>query len=142
MQIEGAPDQPVANIQFKGITFAHTTWLRPAEQGHVPLQAGMFMLDAQKLSPNGTGYRPKLDNVAWIGRPPAAVSVKNASHISFENCAFEHLASAGLDFESGTHDDLIQGCPFRDLGGNGIQLGKFSDAERRNPRSLQSAGRT
>jgi hypothetical protein len=127
VQIEGTPDKPVANIRFNGITFAHTTWLRPSQQGHVPLQAGMFMLDAKKLSPKGTSYQPKLDNVAWIGRPPAAVSVKNAEHVSFENCTFEHLASAGLDFETGTHDDLVQGCIFRDIGGNGIQLGKFSD---------------
>jgi hypothetical protein len=127
VRIEGSLDQPTANIQFKGITFAHTTWLRPMEQGHVPLQAGMFMLAAKKLSPRGTSYHPKLDNVAWIGRPPAAVTVNNANHISFENCTFEHLASAGLDFESGTHDDLIQGCTFRDIGGNGLQLGKFSD---------------
>ena len=128
LQIEGAPNKPVSNIQFKGITFAHTTWLRPSAQGHVPLQAGMFLLDAKKLSPHGTSYHPGLDNLAWIGRPPGAVSVKNANHISFENCTFEHLASAGLDFQSGTHDDLISGCAFTDIGGNGIQLGKFSDA--------------
>ncbi len=59
--------------------------------------------------------------------PPAAVSIKNAGHISFEDCTFEHLASAGLDFESGTHGDLVRGCVFHDIGGNGIQLGKFSD---------------
>jgi len=127
VQIEGSPDNPVSDIQFKGIAFAHTTWLRPSEQGHVPLQAGMFMLDAKKLSPRGTPYHPKLDNLAWIGRPPAAVAVKNAGHISFENCTFEHLASAGLDFQSGTHDDSVSGCVFRDIGGNGLQLGKFSD---------------
>ena len=28
---------------------------------------------------------------------------------------------------SGTHDDVVEGCVFRDIGGNGIQLGKFSD---------------
>jgi hypothetical protein len=127
MQIEGSPDRPASNIQFQGITFAHTTWLRPSEQGYVPLQAGMFLLDAKKLSPKGTSYHPGLDNLAWIGRPPAAVSVKNAGQISFDHCTFEHLASAGLDLESGTHDDLIQGCVFHDIGGNGIQLGKFSD---------------
>ena len=127
VQIEGLPDQPVANLQFQGITFAHTTWLRPSEQGHVPLQAGMFLLDAKKLSPHGTSYHPGLDNLAWIGRPPAAVSVKNAGHIFFERCTFEHTAAAGLDFQSGTHDDLAAGCVFRDIGGNGIQLGKFSD---------------
>ena len=87
----------------------------------------MFMLKARKLSPRGTSYAPKLDNVEWIGRPPAAVSVENANHISFDRCQFKHMASAGLDFESGTHDDLVEGCVFRDLGGNGIQLGKFSD---------------
>ena len=127
LQIEGSLDEPVSNIQFKGITFANTTWLRPSEQGHVPLQAGMFLLDARKLLPRGTSYHPKLDNVAWIGRPPAAVSVKNANHISFERCNFEHTASAGLDFESNAHDDSVEGCVFRDIGGNGIQLGKFSD---------------
>jgi hypothetical protein len=37
------------------------------------------------------------------------------------------LASAGLDFEGGTHDDLVQGCTFHDIGGNAIQIGKFSD---------------
>lgn len=128
VQIEGSPDQPIANVQFKGITFAHTTWLRPAQQGHVPLQAGMFLLDAKKLSPKGTSYHSGLDNLAWIGRPPAAVAVKNADHVSFEDCTFENLASAGLDFAGGTHDDLVQSCIFRDLGGNGIQLGHFSDS--------------
>ena len=127
VRVEGSLDAPATNIQFKGITFAYTTWLRPSQQGHVPLQAGMYLLDAKKLSPKGTPYHKGLDNLAWIGRPPAAISVKNAGHVSFENCTFEHLASAGLDFESGTHDDLVEGCVFRDVGGNGIQIGKFSD---------------
>jgi hypothetical protein len=127
VQISGTLDRPVSHLQFKGITFAHTTWLRPSEQGHVPLQAGMFLLDAKKLSLKGTPYHRGLDNLAWVGRPPAAISLNNADHISFENCTFEHAAAAGLDFESGTHNDLVQGCTFRDIGGNGIQLGKFSD---------------
>jgi len=127
VDIEGTLDAPVGNIEFKGITFADTAWLRPAELGHVPLQAGMPLLAAKKLSPRGTSYHPGLDNLAWIGRPPGAVKVKNAGHIRFERCTFEHLASAGLDVQSGTHDDTIEGCAFRDIGGNGIQLGKFSD---------------
>ncbi len=127
VRIQGTLDQPAANIRFQGITFSHTTWLRPSEQGHVPLQAGMFMLDAKKLSPKGTPYHRGLDNLAWIGRPPAAVSVQNADHIAFDHCTFEHLASAALDFESGTHDDSVTGCSFREIAGNGLQLGKFSD---------------
>lgn len=129
VDISGTPDKPIANVQFKGITFAYTTWLRPSYQGHVPLQAGMFMLDAYKLSPRGTSYQPKLDNVAWVGRPPAAVVVKNAHHISFESCIFTHTASAGLDFETRTHDDTVEGCIFHDIGGNGIQVGRFSNPD-------------
>ena len=127
VKIEGSLDYPVSNVQFRGITFAYTTWLRPSEQGHVPLQAGMFMLDAHKLIPSGTPYHRKLDNVAWIGCPPGAVSVENADHISFENCVFENAASAGLVLKNGVHDSSVQGCVFRGIGGNGIQLGNFSD---------------
>jgi hypothetical protein len=99
--------------------------MRPSASGHVPLQAGMFLLDAYKLSPKGTTYHRGLDNLDWIGRPPATVTVNCANHLTFERCRFEHLASAGLDFERGTHDDVIEGCVFHDICGNGIQLGAF-----------------
>lgn len=127
VRVEGSLDRPVENITFRGIRFEHTTWLRPSRAGDVPLQAGMFMLDAYRLKPKGTSYHRGLDNQAWIGRPPAGVLVKNANHIVFERCGFEHMAAVGLDFQSGTRDDLIEGCVFRDLGGNGIQMGHFSD---------------
>jgi hypothetical protein len=127
VRVEGALDRPVEHLAFRGIRFEHATWMRPSKAGHVPLQAGMFMLDAYRLKPKGTAERPKLDNQEWLGRPPGGVSVLNANHISFERCRFEHMASAGLDFQSGTHDDLIEGCVFRDLGGNGVQIGKFAD---------------
>jgi hypothetical protein len=35
------------------------------------------------------------------------------------------MGASGLDFVRGTHDDRVEGCVFRDLGGNGIQLGSF-----------------
>lgn len=127
VRMEGSLDDPVAHVRFQGITFAYAAWPRPYEQGIVPLQAGMYMVGAYRIRPKGTGYAPNLDNQAWIGRPPAAVEVRNAHDISFINCRFEHTVSAGLDFRSGTHDDAIQGCLFRDIGGNGIQIGAFSE---------------
>jgi hypothetical protein len=128
VQVSGNLDHPVSNVFFKGLTFAHTGWLRPAQAGHVPLQAGMFMLDAYKLKVPGTPDKKGLENQAWIGRPAAAVTLSGAHHTGFERCRFEHLASAGLDYVSGTHDDAIVGCVFRDIGGNGIQMATFSDA--------------
>ncbi|MGH7980006.1 MAG: hypothetical protein ACREE6_11575, partial [Limisphaerales bacterium] len=107
VRVTGSLDRPVENVQFRGITFEYTTWLRPSREGDVPLQAGMFFLDAYRLKPPGTAYHPGLDNAAWVGRPPAGISVQNADHIVFERCRFEHMAGTGLDFQSGTHDDLI-----------------------------------
>ncbi len=127
LKVEGTPEHPVSHLHFKGITFKHTTWLRPENFGHVPLQAGMYLLDARKLSPKGTPYHAGLDNLGWVGRPPAAVSVQNVHQVTFERCTFAALASAGLEFADGTQDGLIEGCRFRDIGGNGIQLGHFSE---------------
>ncbi|UOR03557.1 right-handed parallel beta-helix repeat-containing protein [Hymenobacter aerilatus] len=127
VRVEGTLDQPVSYVQFKGLTFAYSTWLRPSEQGHVPLQAGMYLLDGYSLAKPGTPDKAGLENQAWIGRPPAGVEVAAAHHTCFEQCQFLHMASAGLDYQSGTHDDTVVGCTFRDVAGNGIQLGKFSD---------------
>lgn len=127
VQITGNLDRPVTNVLFKGIGFEHTTWMRPSHAGHVPLQATMFMLDAYKLIPKGTPDWRSLDNQAWVGRPPGAVSVESAQHIRFERCRFERLAAAGFDCDNGVQDSAVEGCVFRDIGGNGIQAGKFSD---------------
>jgi len=127
LKIQGTADRPVAYVSFKGISFAHSTWLRPSRQGHVPHQSGMYMLDAYKLKIPGTADKKTLENQAWVGRPPAAAEVSFAHHTDFENCRFEHLGSAGLDYKRATHDDRIIGNLFRDICGTGIQAGVFSD---------------
>jgi hypothetical protein len=127
VKIEGTIDHPVNYVSFKGVSFQHTTWLRPSQKGHVPLQAGMFMLDAYKLKVAGTADKSSLENQAWIGRPPAAVEVAYATNTQFEACRFEHLASTGLDYKKGTRDSKIAGNLFKDIGGSGILIGNFSD---------------
>jgi hypothetical protein len=126
LRVEGTLDRPVSHVQFKGIGFEHATWLRPSQMGHVPLQAGMYLIDGYKLRPHGTPAKPSLENQAWTGRMAGGVRVKNANNTTFFRCKFEHMAATGLDYVEGTHHDVIEGCTFRDLGGSGIQLGSFS----------------
>lgn len=114
-------------ISFKGISFQHTGWLRPSQKGHVPVQAGMYLLEGYKLLVPGTPDKKGLENQAWVGRQPAAVQATNTDHVRFENCRFEHMAATGLDFIKGCHHDTITGSLFKDIGGTGIQLGTFSD---------------
>ncbi|RZK51687.1 MAG: L-rhamnose mutarotase, partial [Pedobacter sp.] len=127
VKIEGTIDNPVSFVSFKGISFEHSTWLRPSKHGHVPHQAGMYMLDAYKLKTPGTPDKAALENQAWVGRPASAVEVTYANNTSFENCRFEHLASTGLDYKRGTSYNLIKGNLFKDIGGSAILIGTFSD---------------
>lgn len=127
VRIAGVIDRPVSHIQWKGIRFSYSTWMRPSEKGHVPLQAGMYLLDAYKLKIPGTRDKKGLENQAWIGRPPGAVEISYADHIVFQGCRFEHLASTGLDFIRGAHADSVRDCVFSDIGGTAIQAGVYSD---------------
>jgi hypothetical protein len=127
VKMEGTIDHPVSNVSFKGISFAHTSWLRPSREGHVPHQAGLYMLDAYKLKIPGTPDKKTLENQAWVGRPAAAVNVSYANNTRFEGCRFEHLASTGVDYYKGTHRNSINGNVFKDIGGSAILAGLYSD---------------
>jgi len=127
LKIEGTIDNPVEYITFKDISFEHSSWLRPSKEGHVPHQAGMYMLDAYKLEIPGTPDKQNLENQAWVGRPTAAVELNYANNTLFENCKFEHLASTGLDYKKGTTNNTVKGSLFKDIGGSGILVGTFSD---------------
>lgn len=127
VKMKGTAERLVSNIIFKNIAFEHTTWLRPSQQGHVPLQAGMYLLDAYKLKVPGTPEKKTLENQAWIGRPTAAVEAEYASRIHFENCRFEHLASTGLDLGRGVKQSSVAGNLFEDVGGSAVLAGVFSD---------------
>jgi hypothetical protein len=127
VKIEGTIDHPVSYISFKNIGFQHSSWLRPSKAGLVPHQDGMYMLDAYKLKIPGTPDKKGLENQAWVGRPAAGVEVAYAAHTTFEGCRFEHLASTGLDYRRGTHDDEIKGNLFKDIGGTAILAGVYSD---------------
>ncbi len=130
VQVLGTIDNPVKNVQFKNVTFNYSTWMRPSLQGHVPLQAGMYLTDGYKLNPKMIrNYRNhKLDNQGWLGRPAAAVQVHFADDIDFSGCTFEHLGATGLDYVEAAHGGTVDGCLFRDIAGNGVVVGSFSPA--------------
>jgi hypothetical protein len=104
-------------LWFQGLTFAHSTFMRPSEHGFLDAQAGLYNLTAQA------------NNKQTIGRPPAGVTVMNANHMRFERNLFIQMGATGLDFISGTHDDVIIGNAFTDIAGNGFMIGKFTASE-------------
>ncbi|HYQ04754.1 MAG TPA: right-handed parallel beta-helix repeat-containing protein [Polyangiaceae bacterium] len=118
MSISGtSTSAQVGYLWFQGITFAHSTFMRPSQFGFCDAQAGQYNLTATS------------DNKQTIGRPPAGVSVTNANHIHFERNIFTQMGATGLDFISGTHDDMIVGNLVTEIAGNGISIGKFAASD-------------
>ena len=125
--IDGTLSRPVKHIQFNGITFEHTSWIRPSYQGHVTLQGGFPLLDAYKLQEPGLPEKAELENQAWITRPETAIRVRGAEHIDFKHCTFRHLSSTGLDYEWAVTASSVEDCQFTDIGGTALLVGAFPD---------------
>lgn len=125
--IDGTLSRPVKHIQFNGITFAHTSWMRPSFQGHVTLQGGFPLLDAYKLQEPGLPEKAELENQAWITRPETAIRVRGAEHIDFKHCTFRYLSSTGLDYEWAVTASSVEDCQFTDIGGTALLVGAFPD---------------
>ena len=125
--IDGTLSRPVKHIQFDGITFEHTSWMRPSYQGHITLQGGFPLLDAYKLQEPGLPEKAELENQAWIIRPETAIRVRGAEHIDFKHCTFRHLSSTGLDYEWAVTASSVEDCQFTDIGGTALLVGAFPD---------------
>ncbi|MBQ3768005.1 MAG: right-handed parallel beta-helix repeat-containing protein [Prevotella sp.] len=127
VDVIGSAERPVRNITMKGVTFAHTTWMRPSEKGHVPLQAGMYLTEAYKLRPQiDRPNNHKLDNQGWLGRADAAVELRYTEDVNFDGCCFEHLGGSGLDYVIACRRGTTTNCMFTDIAMNGYVCGSFS----------------
>ncbi len=123
----GSAERPVRHINIRGIQFSYTGWLRPSEQGHVPLQAGMYLTEAYKLRPQiDRPNNHKLDNQGWLGRADAAIELRHTEDINFEGCRFEHLGGSGLDYVAACKGGTTSHCTFTDIAMNGYVCGSFS----------------
>jgi hypothetical protein len=118
MSVNGTSTSSQASyLWFQGLTFAHSTYMRPSQSGFLDAQAGQYNLTADA------------NNNQTVGRPPAGVSVTNANHMHFERNLFTQMGATGLDFISGTHDDMIIGNAITNIAGNGFSIGKFTASE-------------
>jgi hypothetical protein len=115
LSIRGASTADQAhNITFSGIAFLYANYLRPSNYGFLDAQTGQYNVAAYS------------NNQQYVGRPAAGVYVACANHIRFERNIFAHIGATGLDFNYGTHDDMIVGNVFTDIAGNGVSIAKFT----------------
>jgi hypothetical protein len=123
---EGTADAPVHDIGFTNVEFSYAAFLRPSgPEGFSEIQANYTLTGPHawatqglcKLAPNG-----ECPYGAWT-RMPGNVAFRYGHDIRFRNDAFLHLGAAGLDLGDGAVNDLVEGCAFTDISGNGLELG-------------------
>jgi len=126
IEASGSAAAPVQHVIFSGLQFSYATWLGPSSnEGFSEIQANY-----QVTGPNGYSRQGLCNLVpdgtcpygAWTPAP-ANLSFAYAHNIQFLNDAFVHLGAAGLSLGDGAQNDLVQGCIFVDISGNGIDLG-------------------
>ena len=143
MELHGTLEDPVHHIQFEGITFAHANWLQPSQIGHVEYQAN-FTVGQVNLTLRSSRFSSQSGtDPAYLSQPhgasiksPASIVLHAAKSIRFERCKFTQLGSAGVDLEMGSQDNLISGCEFSDIAGNGIQIGDTSSHHPKDKREI------
>lgn len=110
------------DIRFEGITFADTTFLRPATYGHPDVQAN-FVMDTRDrdtlVEIDGLYINDRY--AYWKTR--GAVVAGGTRDVAFERCTFTRLGGSGLDVERGARNTTIEGNRFVDIAANAIQIG-------------------
>lgn len=123
---DGTAADPVHNIVFSGIQFSYATWLGPSSpEGFSEIQANY-----QVTGPDGYSRQALCHLVpggtcpfgAWT-QAPGNLAFRFAHNVKFENDNFIHLGAAGLTLGDGAQNDVVQGCIFTDISGNGVRLG-------------------
>ena len=110
---KGQPDQPIRNLQLRGLTFTASAFPMPP--------GGVAGAQATMHEPRGAqGQRTTAD------RPmlSAAVRVEIATGCRVQDCRFQALGNTALWLGSRTRDCVVQRCRFRDTGGNALNLGE------------------
>jgi hypothetical protein len=116
----------VQNLVVNGLQFSYATWLRPStDEGFSEIQAGYTITGTTgykteglcTFAPGGT-----CPYGAWT-KEPGNVSFAYARNVRFTGDAFVHLGAAGLDLGNGSANDVVKGCVFTDVSGNGLELG-------------------
>jgi hypothetical protein len=125
LEVRGTPAAPAHDVEFRGLTFAHATWLRPSRLGHPDLQAN-FIQPAERVYFRSEHEKGIFAVNGECDKSPANVVLHAAQRVRFERCVFTALGGAGLDLEVGAQDNAVVGCVFEDISASGIQVGDIT----------------
>jgi hypothetical protein len=141
LAIGNSLDEPVQDLEFRGIGFSHTTWLGPSSpEGYASQQSGSYLAGravAYPADPLATCAQgcPAFETMRneW-NQAPASIQVAAAQRITFDGDLFAHLGQYALGIGNdadanlggaglATSDIRVTRCLFTDDAGGAILAG-------------------
>lgn len=132
---------PVHDLEFRGLTFSHTTWLGPStSQGYASQQSGSYISGHSPDYPSDplatcTHGCPAFESMRSLwNQMPASIQVSAAERITFDHDTFAHLGQYALGIGNdsdatlsgaglGTSDVAVVANLFTDDAGGAILAG-------------------
>ncbi len=109
----------VSDIAFKGIRFVNTDW------DFVDGVLRVWPMDETNPHYSQLSYLPTHPQASY--EVPAAVTVKNAENITFENCTFRSISNTAVMFKENVNIATVNACYFDEIGGNAVFInGSYS----------------
>ena len=129
LAVAGTYETPAHDLSFNGLTFAHTSWLRPnSSEGFADQQTGGYLAGPKSMYPTFEATRPQWQQM------PAAVQISAAQKITLSRDRFQALGSVALGIGNddnahhsgvglGASSISVSGCVFQQIAGGAIVIG-------------------
>ncbi|RFS82266.1 right-handed parallel beta-helix repeat-containing protein [Actinomadura spongiicola] len=106
----GRAGRPLHDVAFRGLTFAHATWLAPSEPAGFAAAWSMYM-------------RPAKNGDMTPLTVPGNVAFRTAERISIQGNRFVHLGAQALEFSENSSSNVVDGNVITDTSDGGILMG-------------------
>lgn len=103
----------VHNIVFKNLTFAHSAWYQPGEDGFVTGQTA-------QMYTYGTVSGDREPGISIV---PANIQLNCAENVVFENNIIKYMAGVGIGMYNGVSNCSIRGNVFEDIADCALTVG-------------------
>ena len=117
LQVDGARD-----LSFSGITFEHTTWMRPSSPvGFVETQAGDCLVCTAPIPAHKSPGSPT--RCVNHSGTPAALTFVAARNVTLFKNTFRHMGANAVAFRAGSHGNTVSRCEFTQLSASAVEIG-------------------
>lgn len=110
--LQGNQDKRVKDIIFENLSFAYSNFTIP-DSGYCEIQATNYFT---------------VGMTRWE-HPPAAVELRYAENIFFDECGFYNTGATAVDVKKGSNGITFNKCTVFNAGGTGISIGYFGEMQ-------------